>query len=440
MRVCKATTIVLVLLSVCVLTDSISIGNEDYETVCGNIWQPKYTETHKAILNGDLPQRYFVSVPVKAGLADVILGYISGFLWAMLTNRAFVILHVDSMDNCEHEDKPEPCRCNQRSIEQAYASPNIDWKAPKMDRSQYRCMMPPYHKSFPCDENHMIRFREEDKNESKISHLLQVNGGYREEFTMVDMTRFPQNEYDANVIMFASNRGITHNIFDNPFHAKTLLEWGLRRETAFPCIFNYLFRINDNVCSGDCKTIENKLLESGNSGVVRIGIQVRDMNSGTAPEHFFCAESLMAYYESQGKQVILLLVTASRSLQVAMKDQYGDKLLLPDGKPSDVVSVHDRPDDRSDEITQEECDKKTQSDEQAMRDSARDAYLLSLTDMQIISRSSGFGVLGGMSRPRSDPAMFRMALIGGPDQNLRTCNETLNGDPLAVFANSWSGL
>lgn len=434
-------SIILFLTIICDI-NSVKIGNEDYDAVCGNNWQTKYTETHQAILNGDLPQRYLVSVPVKAGLADVLLGYVSGFLWAILTNRAFMILHVDSMDNCVNDRMGmSSCRCNQRSIEHAYSTNKIDWKAPTLDRSQYRCMMPPYSESFACNENHLTRFREADKNESRIIHLNQVNGGYRDEFEMMDMTRFPRHEYQAELFMFASNRGITYNIFNNPFHIQTLKDLGLRRETVFPCLFNYLFKINDDVCVDGCKETEAKLKRAGDDGIVRIGIQVRDQNAGDAPEHFYCADSLITYYEAQGKQVIVLLVTASHALQVKKLQQYTpEKLLLPNGKPSEIVSVHDREDDRNEEISEGDCEVKTKKDEQAMRDSARDAYLMSLTDMQIIGRGSGFGVLGAMSRPRSEPALFRMVQMDGEDPDLRMCNATLDGDPLAIFAHAWSGL
>lgn len=66
----------------------------------------------------------------------------------------------------------------------------------------------------------------------------------------------------------------------------------------------------------------------------------------------------MDYYERQGKAVLVLLVTGSHELQVNGQKRYGDKLLLPNGKPSPVVSVHDRIDDRSDEITAEQCAEK----------------------------------------------------------------------------------
>ena len=62
---------------------------------------------------------------------------------------------------------------------------------------------------------------------------------------------------------------------------------GLERETAFPCIFNYLFKLKDDVCSGDSKKVESQLIEAGKSGVIRIGIQVRNTEADDAPEHFF---------------------------------------------------------------------------------------------------------------------------------------------------------
>lgn len=417
-----------------------TISNEDYKTVCGTAWQSKYSELHRSILSGKASPRYLVSVPVKEGLADLSLGYVSAFLWALITNRAYMVMHVDKLDNCDGSDVP--CKCNQRSIEHAYHSPNIDIKAPQLNWSQYRCLMPPYQKKFLCNVTQRIQYRPTDQHSSRILTMNQVNQGFREEFLITNMTRFPRRQHDAEIYLLATNRGITYDIFDNPFHSAYLQSIGLRRETAFPCIFNYLFERNDDVCIGECKNVETQLLECGRNGTIRIGIQVRDVSAADAVEHFYCAESLLWYYQNKGVRVVLLLITASSKLQLKMRARYGEKLLLPNGVPSPIVgvSLEDETKRDSENVTKEECDRKLQNSRQGMLDAARDTYLLSMTDMQILSRRSGFGVMGGMSRPRKDPIMFRVAMFDTKDPDLRMCNTTLGGDSLAIFAHSWSGL
>lgn len=63
------------------------IESENDAELCGTSWKTKYTELHRNILEGRSQGRYIVAVPVKAGLADVLLGYTSAFLWALLTDR-----------------------------------------------------------------------------------------------------------------------------------------------------------------------------------------------------------------------------------------------------------------------------------------------------------------------------------------------------------------
>lgn len=150
----------------------------------------------------------------------------------------------------------------------------------------------------------------------------------------------------------------------------------------------------------------------------------------------------MSHYRAVGKEVLILLVTASHDLQVNMRRDYGDMLLLPNGDPAPVTGVHDRPgteEEEEKELSEEMCEQRREHDRLGLIDSARDMYVLSLTHMQIVSRDSGFGVVGGMMRPRERPIMFRMAL-GEHDGKPRMCNRTLGGDSLFAFANVWSGL
>lgn len=57
---------------------------------CGS-WQDGYIELHKDILSGRKPPRYAISVPAPAGLSDRLVGAVSVFYYALLTNRAFQI-------------------------------------------------------------------------------------------------------------------------------------------------------------------------------------------------------------------------------------------------------------------------------------------------------------------------------------------------------------
>jgi hypothetical protein len=68
----------------------IGVTRKAKDRQCGS-WQDGYIELHKDILSGKKPPRYAISVPDPAGLSDRLVGAVSVFYYALLTNRAFQI-------------------------------------------------------------------------------------------------------------------------------------------------------------------------------------------------------------------------------------------------------------------------------------------------------------------------------------------------------------
>ena len=64
-------------------------GREE-ASICGS-WQESYSKLHRSIVSGELPGRYAISVPAPAGLSDRLVGLVTVFLYALLTDRAFQI-------------------------------------------------------------------------------------------------------------------------------------------------------------------------------------------------------------------------------------------------------------------------------------------------------------------------------------------------------------
>ena len=64
-------------------------GREE-SSMCGS-WQESYSKLHKSIVSGEQPSRYAISVPAPAGLSDRLVGLVTVFLYALLTDRAFQI-------------------------------------------------------------------------------------------------------------------------------------------------------------------------------------------------------------------------------------------------------------------------------------------------------------------------------------------------------------
>jgi hypothetical protein len=104
-------------------------------------------------------------------------------------------------------------------------------------------------------------------------------------------------------------------------------------------------------------------------------------------------------------------------------------VLFPAGYPKDSVVVDDRPLKKSYEEEEE-------LDRQAVMESARDFYIMSLVNIHILTRKSGFGIVGAMTSLTDKHIVYRIALDGV----MRNCSDDLDGDDLSVFANDWSEL
>jgi hypothetical protein len=59
--------------------------------ICGTKWQIEYAAKHEKALKGETTEnRYVIDIPVRSGSADNLLGFISMFTWALLSDRIFI--------------------------------------------------------------------------------------------------------------------------------------------------------------------------------------------------------------------------------------------------------------------------------------------------------------------------------------------------------------
>ena len=77
--------------------------------MCGT-WQDSYSKLHRSLLSGKKPSRYAISIPAPAGLSDRLLGTVTVFLYALLTDRAFQIAGNPS-NLCFHVHTTLTFRC-----------------------------------------------------------------------------------------------------------------------------------------------------------------------------------------------------------------------------------------------------------------------------------------------------------------------------------------
>jgi len=393
---------------------------DDYESFCGRGWQQSYINVHDSSFNSRPGNKYVVSVPVWAGPADMMLGYVSAFMWALLNNASYFITSVESFFDL-----------SKRSIEVSYESPFIQWNASFIDTQYFECLLPT--KDYYAHRGRTCR-----------RGTIDIKPGVRLTYTHVMgvdqykilMKNFIRGGIQSQLYFVASTRGNTFGIFDNPEYADIMRGYGLTRHTIFPCLFNFLFKMREEVCSSACqRTVAMlKVNQRSDPSIIRIGIQIRHSIQTTC--HFDCIDQLLDKYDSTAdgnkREVILLLICSNYEVQRAAKERYGSRLLLPEGEPVNVTTVHDR---KPPQMAKDAWG----LDRRAMREAARDMYLLSLTDIKVVSDRSGFALLGSILRPQEE---YRMIGVDKAGKIKRNCSAFADrgGDPLSKFAYQWSGL
>ena len=148
-----------------------------------------------------------------------------------------------------------------------------------------------------------------------------------------DVRLNPIGHANVSAVVIASNRGRVWELFDNPHHKKTLLEYGIRPETAISCAFRYLFRPRREVKD----MFRTTWAALGDSQVLKIGIHIRVgdsalRNDTNTPErawkmtaaHFACAEEIEKTRASPGQRVIYFLMSDSITVRQAAKARLGD--------------------------------------------------------------------------------------------------------------------
>ncbi|CAJ0746449.1 9696_t:CDS:2, partial [Entrophospora sp. SA101] len=245
---------------------------------CGS-WQEGYTKLHNEIINGSAAQRYAGYVcDAKmncGGLADRILGMTSTFLFALLTDRAFLA----------DWQVPLP-------LDAIFESPNIDWSYDSFDPSYVI-------KDLDTTEINIIDYDLQD-----LDYYFPLTNW---------TTRYPDP-----FIKFYTNQGLIQRTFDSKYYSSKLKEIGLKPHTAFGCIVDYLFRPVPPALS--FITQYSALFALPNIFSVGIHIRTGDVYEQTLSlqdySHFFsCADQITRTYAPPNKKVIYYLVTDSIKLR-----------------------------------------------------------------------------------------------------------------------------
>eukprot|EP00884_Botryococcus_braunii_P023637 jgi/Botrbrau1/9958/Bobra.0012s0053.1 len=330
----------------------------DFHDVCGT-WMEAYTQMHAEMEDGTREPRYAIAVPCRTGFADRLVGIVTVFYYSLLTKRAFKILH----------ENPDVA-----PFEAAYDSPHIDWTF--------------------------------NKNESFGSLARKIWSGARHpDFAVANWPVSNASDYGwplqfrfdnlssgdppVKYLVVKSNRGVTSKLFNNPYHAEYLYSIGLRPETSFGCIFQYLFRPIPTVLEmyrHDMKVLTDPV-------ILKIGIQVRcgdhvfhenatHVGSSLLPRFlpmFQCAEDIEKTKLIPGQRSKWVLISDSLDLRLAAIERFGDKIVTWTGtKPMHTSHDVSHSSDYNHSVA-------------ILQNIVGEHWVFGLTDYQIITEYSGVG-------------------------------------------------
>ncbi len=348
---------------------------------CGS-WQQRYGKLHANILAGRSPPRFLISIAPPQGLADRISGMVTQFIFALITKRAF--LHVAPSTSPPMDD--------------VYYLRNIESKMPVNFMFDDDLLMNLTFAEYPSwvDKNKVVGMY---LNAGSIkSQYLAVEKRNREVYLESDFNTIPADYAHTKQLYVTGNRGYSFAVFQNDFHRQQLIDMGLRQETTFKCIFDYMFKLRPESCDRSCQSIKRQILHEKAMGSIVIGVQVRvgdvafnkdfDLLNATAMKSigvkqkpaqssFQCARKLARQVENAGRKAMYYFISDSRQLRKVAKKFFGSQLITDElAEPAHIFE--NVQDSRSAQI-------------KALRSSASDIHLFSLAHLHVITRTSGFG-------------------------------------------------
>lgn len=174
-------------------------------------------------------------------------------------------------------------------------------------------MLPPYFddNTIDCKDSERTAFN--NQKSATVKYFRGVNGGFTADFKSRNVHSMILDDYTApslqpqasiwqrlykrfwsafistssspepDILLTVSNRGSTFKLLHNPHHRDVLKNtYNFTEQTAFPCIFHFLFQMNDEVCNSDCQRVANRLRRADNDNTVTLAIHVRNPGAPTA--------------------------------------------------------------------------------------------------------------------------------------------------------------
>ncbi|KAJ9516056.1 hypothetical protein QJQ45_024485 [Haematococcus lacustris] len=341
---------------------------------CGS-WVQSYAKLHSSILSGAAPQRYSIMRSKQEfgnGLADRLATSVSILLYSILTDRAFL---YDWEPPPPVNESMRDTRCGKARfyvpsthLWVGLRSDFIDWRYQPVDVGNSSVVM-----DYNCDNN-----MQEYKELFRTQNLTAAGDGVH------------------SVIWHADHAGV-YAAFRNPFLASRLKQLGFERETAFACLFDFIYRPAPEVVQLFAPEL-NVLM---NPNILKIGVQVRVgdwqlVDSYTfKPQHypylfrhyFECAKEIELALAKPGQPVVWYTLVDIPALRWGLAARYPDRLLIN----TNVVVEH--------------IVKSSKTSDHGFLQAVGEIWVFSFTSQHIITKISGFGKVPGMVNANTGPGL-----------------------------------
>lgn len=226
-----------------------------------------YAKLHDDILAKRAPQRYLISVPVEAGLADRLLGMMSQFWLAFFSKHAFQIGIYEKLPRFEY----------------AYDYRFINWTRPPDETKYTAPLMFTYKGVRGYDGVRSYDNKEISPDHYHMEYLINNDGRASQLYGRENLLKFPSESktfpYADHSIFTSSNRGGIHYMFDNPTLKDKLQELGAKKDSMFRCAYAFLFKENQAVES-ITEPFRKRLLTPYNNQTAGNGKQVSPLRIG----------------------------------------------------------------------------------------------------------------------------------------------------------------
>jgi hypothetical protein len=354
---------------------------------CSTKWMQQHVQLQADIQAGKLPERYFVSVAVEAGLADRLAGLMTHFWHAVVTRRAFTTVAYGNVPSFS-------AMCDAPFID--WTHPPAELPAEAVEPLKFTYMG---ERGYPGHK----RFLPDTLDPKTYQMLYLINGPMKNLTVYQNSNISALQDPDPAYLMAASNRGRSFALANNPFHKQQFWEYGVVPQDAFMCGFFYM-------CSPVAaiqqyyKQYWDVLREPG---VLKVGIQIRlgdgvfkgaekeqpaEVTLKAGKEWFECAQLVEKHYAAPGQKVLWYLNSDSQQLRKAAKTVYGDKLITDDELKMTHPDCHqDKPKGANSSSTTD-CEQAAM--DEALQHSLGAMLTFSMTDYHVITKGSGFGRLG----------------------------------------------